>query len=279
MPFLTEELWRNLAADRGDRPESVHLSDYPSALDGALDERLDDAMAAARAIVELGRRVRVDTKTKTRQPLEEAIVHYAGDHAAIEPLLPVVADELNVRRIEFAESAHELGGWRAKPDFKLLGPRLGGRVQEVAEALAEDDGTLAEALARGEPVTVVGVQLGPADVDLAQQVRKGWGVASEGGITVALDLELTPELRREGLARELVRLIQEARRAAHLDVSDRIALGVELPDEVNDALREHLSYVQAETLAVDVTPGSLEGGHRSEGTIDGASVAVSVRRS
>jgi len=221
----------------------------------------------------------VQTKTKTRQPLDEAIVHYAGDHAAMEPLLPVVSDELNVKRIEFAESAHELGGWRAKPNFKVLGPRLGGRVQDVAAALADDDGTQAAALARGELVTVSGVELTPGDVDLAQQVREGWGVASEGGITVALDLELTPDLRREGLARELVRLIQDARKAAGLDVSDRIALGVELPEVLVDALDANLDYVRAETLAVEVFHGAVDGGFRSEGTIDGADVAVSVRRS
>ncbi|HEV8563560.1 MAG TPA: isoleucine--tRNA ligase [Actinomycetota bacterium] len=278
-PFVTEELWRNLAAGRTGRPESVHLSDYPFPDDDALEERLDDAMTAARVIVELGRRVRVETKTKTRQPLAEAIVHYAGDHVAMEPLLPVVADELNVKRIEFAETAHELGGWRAKPNFKVLGPRLGRRVQEVAAALADDDGTVAAALARGEPITVGGVELTPDDVDLAQQVREGWGVASEGGITVALELELTTELRREGLARELVRLIQDARKAAGLDVSDRIELGVELPEALAGALDAHGDDVLAETLAVEVSKGALDGGFRYEGSIDGVAVAVSVRKS
>ena len=149
-PFVSEALWQNLAAGRDGRPDSVHLADYPRPDEAARDAGLDDAMAAARAIVGLGRTVRVETKTRVRQPLAEAVVHYAGDHAAMTPLLDVVADELNVKRVAFAESAEELGGWRAKPNFKALGPTLGPRVKEVATALADDDGTLAGALARGE---------------------------------------------------------------------------------------------------------------------------------
>ena len=229
-PFVSEALWQNLAAGRDGRPDSVHLADYPHPDEAARDAGLDDAMAAARAIVGLGRTVRVETKTRVRQPLAEAVVHYAGDHAAMTPLLDVVADELNVKRVAFAESAEELGGWRAKPNFKALGPTLGPRVKEVATALADDDGTLAGALARGERVTVSlpsgDVDLGSDDVDLAQDVREGWGVASDGGLTVALDLDLDEDLRREGVARELVRVIQDARKDAGLDVSDRIQLGV-----------------------------------------------------
>jgi isoleucyl-tRNA synthetase len=277
-PFLTEELWRNLAADRDGRPESVHLSDYPAPDVDAIDEPLEEAMAAARAIVELGRRVRVETKTRVRQPLDEAVVHYAGDHAAMEPLLAIVADELNVKRIEFAESSAELGGWKAKPNFRALGPKLGARVQEVAAELAADDGSRAAAFARGERVTVAGVEVDPGDVDLAQETRSGWGVASEAGITVALDLELTPELRREGQARELMRIVQDARKAAGLQVSDRIALGLELPPELAEALDAHLDDLRAETLAVDVSRGPLEDSSRSEGTIDGLEVVVSVRK-
>ena len=140
-PFIAEELWRNLAADRDDAPVSVHLSDYPVADDAATDAGLNEAMAAARAIVELGRRIRVETKSRTRQPLSEAVVHYPGDHRALAPVLPLIADELNVKRIVFAESDSSFGRWRAKPNYKVLGPKLGARVKDVAAALANDDGT------------------------------------------------------------------------------------------------------------------------------------------
>jgi isoleucyl-tRNA synthetase len=277
-PFVSEALWRNLAGGRNGGPDSVHLSDYPEPDADAIDDRLEEAMSAAREIVELGRRVRVDTRTRTRQPLAEAVVHYAGDHRALAPLLDLVADELNVKRVEFAESSHELGRWRAKPNYRTLGPRLGAGVKEVATALARDDGSLAETFARGEQATVAGLPLGPDDVDLAQEVREGWGVASEGGLTVALDLELTPELRREGVARELVRLVQDARKAAGLKVSDRIVLGVETSGEVAAALAAHREHVASETLAHEVHHTAVEGGLRQTSEIAGVPVTVTVSK-
>jgi isoleucyl-tRNA synthetase len=277
-PFVSEALWRTLAGGKEGRPDSVHLSDYPEPDSDSIDDRLEEAMAAARAIVELGRRVRVETKTRTRQPLAEAVVHYAGDHRALEPLLGVVADELNVKRVEFAESAHELGRWRAKPNYKALGPRLGAGVKEVAAALARDDGSFAAAFARGESATVGGVPLGPHEVDLSQDVREGWGVASEGGLTVALDLDLTPDLRREGIARELVRLVQDARKAAGLDVSDRIVLGVEASGEVAAALALHREHLASETLAREVSDGPIESAFRQTSEIEGISVTVTVSK-
>ena len=181
----------------------------------------------------------------------------AGDHETLRPLLPIVADELNVKEVVFAESVETFGRWRAKPNFKTLGPRLGPRVKDVARALARDDGTEAAALAADLSVTLMlddgePVVLAPDDVDLAQEVREGWGVASEGGVTVALDLEVSAELRREGLARELVRVIQDARKAAGLDVTDRISLGVETSGEVAAALAEHATVVAGETLATNL---------------------------
>ena len=149
-PFVAEEMWRNLAAGRAGRPDSVHLSDFPEVHEASIDPGLDEAGAMARKIVELGRRVRVDTKTRTRQPLSEAVVHLAGRRGQLDDLLDVIADELNVKSVRFADSAEAFGTWRAKPDFRVLGPRLGPRVKAVAAALSDDDGTLAGSLARAE---------------------------------------------------------------------------------------------------------------------------------
>ena len=188
-------------------------------------------MATARQIVELGRRVRAETKMRTRQPLAEAVVHVSGHDPGVEA---AAAD-----RRRGAERARRCGSrrpptrsarWRAKPDFKALGPRLGPRVKEVAAALADDDGTLAET-PRGRPPgrrsTLDGgaVEIGHDDVELDARCARGMGRGIDGGVTVALELELTPELRREGLARELVRVVQDARKAAGLDVQrpDRAA--------------------------------------------------------
>ncbi len=279
-PFLSEHLWRNLAAGRGGRPDSVHLADYPTADHHLIDDSLEQAMTAALAIVGLGRTVRVQTKTKVRQPLAEADIHYAGDHGALEPLLSIVADELNVRRLVFAETAADFGRWRAKPDFKVLGPRLGPLVKDVATALADDDGTRAAALARGDSVTVTAggseISLDPGDVDLTQDVREGWGVASEGGVTVALDLTLTDELRTEGIARDLVRAVQEARREAGLQVSDRIELGIEAGEATMQALEIHRDYVASETLALRLIDGSIDG-HATEAVLGDGPVSITLR--
>jgi isoleucyl-tRNA synthetase len=240
-------------------------------------------MASARAIVELGRRVRTETRVRVRQPLLEAVVHHPGDHEALVPLLGLVAEELNVRRVAFAESAEAFGRWRAKPNFKVLGPRLGPAVKEVAAALSRDDGAVAAALARGEAATIRTpsgeVSLSPEDADLVHETLEGWGVASEGGVTVALELELTPELRLEGLARELVRLIQDARKAAGLHVSDRIVLGVAASGEMTDALEAHRAWLEAETLAVASEVGVLDDAiYRLDGRVDGSDVTVTLRR-
>jgi len=282
-PFVAEALWRNLAAGRNGAPASVHLSDYPDPEGGAVDPLLDEAMQGVRDIVELGRRVRTEAKVKVRQPLLEAVVYYPGNRDALRPLLGLVAEELNVKEVVFAESAERFGRWRAKPNFKALGPRLGGQVKEVAAALAHDDGPLAASLAAGESVTVPtpsgAVALHPGDVELVQETLAGWGVATEGGLTVALELELTNALRLEGLARELVRLIQDARRAAGLDVSDRIELGVEASGDLARAFAEHRDTVAGETLATELSETVFADPlYRQEAEVEGSAVTITLRR-
>jgi isoleucyl-tRNA synthetase len=280
-PFVSEEIWANLAAKRGGRPDSVHLADYPQVREEAVDPGLDEAMSLARLVVELGRRIRTETKTRTRQPLPAAVVHLPSGPGSFDSLRDTVADELNVKVVEIADSAEIFGRWRAKPDFKALGPRLGPRAQVVAAALAADDGTLAARLVDGGSVEISvddqpPITIGPDDVQLVHDVRSGLGVASEGGVTVALELDVTPELRREGVARELVRMIQDARKAAGLEVTDRIELAVETSGEPAEALDAYREEIAAETLAATVTTGHVEG-FRLEGWLDGTPLIVSLR--
>jgi len=259
----------------------VHLADYPVADPSALDGELEAAMESARRVVELGRRVRTEAKVRVRQPLSRAVIQVT-EHEDVGLLAETAEQELNVKEVSFADASERFGRWRAKPNFRALGPALGARVKGVARALADDDGTTAAALARGETVSLdLGpdgiVALGPQDVDLVQEVAEGYGIASDAGVTVALALELTDELRREGIARELVRVIQDARKAADLAVGDRIDLGVETSGEVAASLREHGGYVAAETLAVSLSETALAGGHREHAEIGGEPVLVSVR--
>jgi isoleucyl-tRNA synthetase len=283
-PFIAEELYRNLVAE-GDpsAPESVHLTDFPRARRELVDTDLDQAMDAVRAAVSLGRQVRTETRVRVRQPLAHAAVHVSGDPGRLQPLLALIADELNVKEVRFAESAEELAGWRAKPRFKELGPKLGRRVQSVAGALAADDGSIANQLARGEAVTLEldgeAVSLSPADVELVHEPRQGWGVASDGSTTVALDLELDEELRREGLVREIIRAVQDLRKSAGLDVADRIALGIDAGPAVASAVERFESNLAAEVLAVEVSSGAVaEPSAEQHVTIDGEIVHLSLRR-
>jgi len=283
-PFLSETIYRTLIAevDRA-APASVHLTAYPEADRDAMDAALDEAMATARAAAKLGRQVRTDAKVRVRQPLARAALHIAGDPERLRPLLGLVAEELNVKEVAFAESAEELSGWRAKPNFRTLGPTLGPAVQEVAAALAADDGDLGASLAAGASVELSlpsGLRIiGPEDVELVQVSRAGWGSASDGSVTVALDLEPNEELRREGLVRELIRHVQDLRKSSGLAVADRIVLSVDADAEVRRAGLEHLAHLSAEVLAVDVGWGeALPDATSGSATIDGHAITISLTK-
>ena len=156
-------------------------------------------------------------------------------------------------------------------------------MQAVAAALADDDGTLAGRLAAGEPVEIAvgdggSTSIGPGDVQLVRDARSGMGVASEGDVTVALELEITPELRSEGLARELIRIVNDARKAAGLEVTDRIELAVETSGEPAAAFDAHRTEIAAETLASAILPDGVEG-FRQEAALEGTPVVIGLRRS
>nr|MBA3729081.1 class I tRNA ligase family protein [Actinomycetota bacterium] len=284
-PFIAEELYLNLVArqDPG-APESVHLTDFPAAEPALIDPGLDEAMEAARTIVSLGRTVRADAKVRVRQPLERAVVGMATVPPGLESLLALVADELNVKEVAFAESGEEMTGWRARPNFRALGPRLGPRVQLLASALAGDDGSVASRLAEGREVTIPledgDVLVSPQDVELAQTTRPGWGFASEGSITVALDLEPGERLRREGMVREMVHHVQNLRKSAGLAVTDRIVLGIEVQDaEAGAAVAEHAQHLAQEVLASKVLDEAVTDPlGESTVQVQGALFSVSLRR-
>jgi isoleucyl-tRNA synthetase len=257
-PFVAEELWQGLAVavDRG-APDSVHLADWPEPEPGARDERLRAAMAEVRRLVGLGRQARTEARVKVRQPLARALVTVPAEHReAVAGLLDLVAAELNVRQVGFASGQDGLVAYRLVPNFRAVGPRFGRQAPAVAAAVREADaGELAPRLQRGERVAVevpeLGrVELGPEEVGVVEEPVTGWRVVREGGASVALDLTVTPELRLEGLARDLVRAVQDLRKEAGLKVSDRIELAVQASGEVAGAVRAHGDYLKAETLTV-----------------------------
>ena len=253
-PFLTDYVWGVLRA--AGTPDSVHLAAWPVADPGLVDEELSAQMALARRLVELGRSARSSAAVRTRQPLGRALVSAAGFGALPAELRAQVTEELNVRSLEAMDPAGgELTDYAVKPNFRALGKRFGPGTPAVAAAVsAADPAGLAAGLAASGsvPVLVDGapVAVEAGDVIITQTPRHGWAVAAEGGETVALEVAITPELRREGLAREVVRLVQDARKGDGLQVSDRISLRWHTDDgELSRALTEHGALISAEVLA------------------------------
>ncbi|WP_433855901.1 isoleucine--tRNA ligase [Streptomyces kronopolitis] len=279
-PFLTERVWQDLVVPvTPDAPDSVHLSGWPVADRAAIDPALSTQMALVRRLVELGRATRAESGVKTRQPLSRALVAAHGFATLPEDLRAQIAEELNVSSLAAlsdSSSGREGGGslvdTTAKANFRALGKRFGKGVQAVAKAVAAADAAaLSLALREGTAsVEVDGetVTLAPDEVIITETPREGWSVASEAGATVALDLEITPELRRAGLARDAIRLIQEARKNSGLDVADRIALRWRSTDEeVRTALADHTGLISDEVLATDFVhePETVEDGNGSYG--------------
>jgi isoleucyl-tRNA synthetase len=292
-PFLADEIHLNLKAgadgtkasaiwtESAHRPavDSVHLRDFPVADPALADPELEMAMEAVRLTVELGRAARAQAKAKVRQPLRRAvIVASEAERAAIEARADLVTAELNVKELDFVSDEGELVTYAVKPNYRALGPRFGKRMPLVAAAVAAlDAGHVAKVMAGGGEVgiSVDGDEhvLGPDDVTLALQPLEGYEVEADAGHAVALQLELDDELRREGLAREIVHAVQNARKEAGLEITDRIALALAGDADLLAAARAHEPYLAGEVLASAVAYDGVGG---STATIDGRELQISV---
>ena len=234
----------------------MHLCDFPEA--GERDLELEFAMSTARETVRLGLAARSQGNLKVRQPLHEAIIVADGqERAAIERLADVVREELNVTALRFVAAADELGTYTVKPNFRALGPRFGKRMPTAAAAIAAlDPGEVARALRAGGTVVVsVGGEdheLTAEDLLIAMAPLEGYGLEREGSHAVALELALDEGLIRAGRAREIVHAVQQCRRDAGLEITDRITLFLGGDEELLAAAREHEPYIAAETLATAI---------------------------
>lgn len=284
-PFITERVWQDLIVPVApDAPESVHLADWPKADLAAIDPALSTQMALVRRLVELGRATRAESGVKTRQPLSRALVAASGFESLSPALHAQITEELNVSSVA---SLSEVGGslvdTTAKANFRALGKRFGKGVQAVAKAVANADAAaLSLALREGTAsVEVDGetVSLAPDEVIITETPREGWSVASDSGATVALDLEITPELRRAGLARDAIRLIQEARKNSGLDVADRIAVRwTSASPATAEALTEHASLIADEVLALDYAQGEADTAYGEPFEDEGLSLTFRLRK-
>jgi isoleucyl-tRNA synthetase len=256
-PFVADATWHALTG--ADDAQSVHLADWPTQGAAMIDRDLEEQMALARRLTSLGRAARSEAGVKVRQPLSRALVFLPPGASAI--LHDIVAEELNVDEIDVADELSEVLQFELVGNFRTLGPRLKDEVQYLKPALAALDGAAAAAtLEAGGSITISLpgglIELSPDDVQLRVRGQQGFAVSREGGEVVALDLTLTDSLRHRGLAREVVRLVQDLRKNSGLDVSDRIHLNLEGLDMIKD----HFDYIAREVLAVSIVSGPGEGG-------------------
>ena len=265
VPFVSETLYRNLRTP--DMPESVHLCDFPQGDPTRRDEALERQMEAVMTIVSLGRTLRSAHDLKVRQPLKKMHVtcRDAAKLKSMAELQDIILEELNVKEAEFLPHESAFATVKAKANFARLGPRLGPLVKKAAGAIAALSGEQAEVLAGGENLSVVvggqTIELTPEDVLIEHIPHEGSVVASQDGIVVALDTALTPELIEEGLAREFVNKVQNMRKTADLEVTQRIRVTFSGDEAVARAVVRHNDYILTETLctACDPVPAKPDG--------------------
>ncbi len=287
MPFLADELYQNLVrtAD-GKAPESVHLAAWPAYDPALVDEKLNRDMDLVMRLVSLGHAARNKANRKVRQPLSEAAFSAGNvdDRPAVAAFADVIADELNVKKVRLLGASTEAVSHAIKPLPKQLGQKYGNRFPALQRAiLSMDAEEAARVLMSGRPllVTVEGVDYDilPDEVEVKTLAKEGFAVAEEGAYVAALVTELTPELVREGLAREFVRRVQDLRKQADLDVADRIALYVTASDGLKAAVEAYRDYITAETLTVDLKfAPAPEGAATTQDAFDGETLDVGLKK-
>ncbi|HEX7022130.1 MAG TPA: class I tRNA ligase family protein, partial [Trueperaceae bacterium] len=264
-PFLAEELYRNLAlAVEPGLPESVHLSDWPAYDASLIDEALLRDMHALQTIVELGRAARAASGIKTRQPLPAVLVRAASEEElrGLRRLEGQIEEELNVKSVEYLDVHAGFVDYNVRPNLPLVGKRLGKLVPELKRQLQRMNGRDIAANVRNGRRTEIELagqtfSFEPDAFLLDAQSPEGYAAVEDRGYLAALDTRLTPELEQEGLARDVVRLVQNARKDAGLDVSDRIALALDASGGLRRALETHRNTIVSEVLADTLAFGTL----------------------
>ena len=288
LPFVSEAMYQNLVRSLGnDALDSVHHTDWPEADPERVDEGLLAQMTLTREIVTQGHSCRNGQGIKLRQPLARAIIHLESDLELDEELVELVRDELNVKEVVFTEEVSELITYRLLPDSQKLGPRFRDQFPAVREALESIDDPI-QAHRRLEAdlplaITVAGktVELTPDEIVVRQEARENLAVASERGVTVGIDIQVTQELETEGLARDVVRRIQNLRKEADFDLDDRIVTTYDADEELAAAIAACREYIAAETLSLEVRQGSPEADDVdawAEDQIEGHEIRLGVSR-
>ncbi len=269
LPFVTETVYRNLTGER-----SVHLADWPDPSELIMDEDVLRRMDVVRRICSLGHAVRNQSRIRVRQPLTEVLLAGKDAHLA-EGCTDIIRDELNVKEVGFTDDVGEMGRQEIVLDARVLGPRLGKKMKDIMAATRSgnveirDDGSL---VAAGEIIA-------PDEFELRINAEEGHACMSDGGLFACLDLTLNRDLELEGLARDVVRVVQNARREADLIPDERIVLGITASGDLREAIGRHEMFIRNETLAVEIVYGDIETPCYSEkADIQGDSLELMVGR-
>jgi isoleucyl-tRNA synthetase len=287
-PFMAEKVYQNLVvAQVEESPASVHHVPFPIVQAELIDESLNTLVAASIRLVSLGRSARKDSKLKVRQPLAEFRVVPADDteRAAIAQLGEHIVEELNVKSVSVAKSALDVMSVKIEPNMKTLGPKMGRHTAAAKAAIEGLDGAeVAQRIANREQVLVtIDGNLTPIEADdliVKRTFTEGWAGAADGKTVVLLDTNVTEELKNEGIARDIIRNVQNLRKDAGLDIADRIRLSpMTTSPELARAIQQCRAYIAAETLAVEIRTEPMDRPLISgEVDIDGDKIAITLAK-
>lgn len=279
IPFLSDAIYRELRTET--MAESVHLSQFPKYDAKKRDEELEKEVEAAQAAVSLGHSLRKEYKLKVRQPLSKAhlITSNPSLLASLEKQIQLIADELNVKEVALHSNEGEFVQWIAKPNFPVLGKKIGKLIPLAQKTMQGFDRKQIQALATGHKVKVeIGgemVELEAGDVQIERKVREGLAAGNEGELTVALDTLLNEELLEEGLAREIVNKINSMRREMEFEVADRVKICMQTTPRVEACFAKYRDYIAHEVLAVDIQFGKCEG---TPWDLNGEETSISIHK-
>lgn len=287
MPFIAEEIYQNLVRSVStDAPESVHLTDYPTADRSVINERLIADTQLAMRMVSLGHAARNKAGIKVRQPLTSALFKVRTDEEAdsLQRLASEIADELNVKQLGLLDDTSAVARLEISAIPSIVGKKYGALFPKIRAALSESDGRdLLERLQGEEKLELQiddeTVVLLPEDIEVKRLPLEGYALAEEAGYLAAVTTELTPDLIKEGLARELIRRIQTMRKDARFNIEDTIVIHYHAGSVVKDVIEEYGDYIRQETLARELVQGTgPEDAYREEISLDGELMTIALVR-
>ena len=281
IPFMAEQVYQNLVKSVDDAaPISVHLCDYPVYDESMIDAQLEKHMGEVLDIVVLGRSCRNESNIKNRQPI--GTMYVGATEVLPQAFINIVAEELNVKHVEFTTEAADFISYSFKPQMRTLGPKYGKLLNGIRTALSELDGSSAMAELKANGVLKLNVEgqeieLTSDDLLISTAQKEGYAAAADNGYTVALDTNLTPELLEEGFVREVISKIQNMRKEAGFEVQDHIFISYTATDKASDILSRNADYIASEVLGNSMTTDALDG-FTKEQKINGEAVTLTVKR-